>query len=120
MGKSRPAFAKQFQPNPYPKTNRLLLGWHGFHFASEAVSNGCRDVLALHPDTTPHQIDWSLLYGLSVLVVEHEDIGHDYRCQLMAALALAGVRDAYLIPASRQHRDAHGLNVRNLTARYAA
>lgn len=112
MPKRRPAFAKQFQPCPYPKTNRLLLGWAGFQCASEAVRNGRRDVLALHPDTTPHEVDWTLLRGLSVLIVEHEDIGQDYRHQLIDALVLAGARDGYLIPASKRPDDACAFNVR--------
>lgn len=111
MTKRRPAFSKQFQPRPYPKTNRLLLGWSGFLFASEAVKNGRRDVLALHPDSSPHEVDWTLLRGLSVLIVEHEDIGHEYRHQLIDALALAGARDGYLIPASKCPDDACAFNV---------
>lgn len=118
MTKRRPSYAKQFEGRPYPSTNWLLLGLNGFQIAGRQVNAGMRNIIAMHPENTPLEIDWSLLRGLSVLIVEHNDIGHEYRHQLIDALALAGVRECHLIPASKRWADFCTLNVptRGVTA----
>ncbi|MFZ5561186.1 MAG: hypothetical protein ACOY41_06645 [Pseudomonadota bacterium] len=83
--------------------------------AAEEVQRGVRNVLALPPGVSPTEVDWSLLAGLDVLVIEHDDQGQEYRLCLMRSLARAGVNVGFLIPASRLNEDAIMIGVRPLS-----
>lgn len=100
--KRLPAYGKQFIGRPHAT---LRLGHEGMRTAAREVARGIHNVIALPPGTCPSDIDWSLLSGLDVQIVEHEDQGHELRLSLMRSLALAGVNVGYLIPASRRKED---------------
>lgn len=100
--KRLPAYGKQFVGRPYAT---LRLGHEGMQMTAREVARGIRCVIALPPGNCPSDIDWSLLSGLDVQIVEHEDQGQEFRLTLMRSLAMAGVNVGYLIPASRRKED---------------
>lgn len=97
-----PAFGKAFIGRPCAW---LRLGHTGMTQASLEARGGARNILAIPPGEQPASIDWTLLAGLDVVVIEHDDQGPDYRLAVMRALARAGVNIGYLIPASRRRED---------------
>lgn len=109
--KRLPAYGRQFIGRPFAW---LRLGHKGMAQAAEEVQRGVRNVLALSPGVSPAEVDWSLLAGLDVLVIEHDDQGQEYRLCLMRSLALAGANVGFLIPASRLQEDFIMIGVRPL------
>lgn len=114
-----PAYGKAFIGRPCAW---LRLGHNGMAQAAQEARGGARNVLAIPPGEQPASMDWSLLTGLDVLVIEHDDQGSDYRLAVMRALARAGVNVGYLIPASRRLEDyiLIGIRPRHLGDREAA
>lgn len=117
--KRLPAYGKAFIGRPCAW---LRLGHQGMAQAAQEVRGGARNVLAIPPGEQPASMDWSLLTGLDVVVIEHEDQGPDFRLALMRALARAGVTVGFLIPASRRPEDyiLIGIRPRHLGDREAA
>lgn len=97
-----PAFGKAFVGRPCAW---LRLGHTGMAQAAREAKAGVKNVLAIPPGEQPANMDWSLLAGRDVVVIEHEDQGADFRLAVMRALARAGVNIGYLIPASRRPED---------------